>query len=122
VTESDIESRIADEIEKRLAPFFRRLEEHLSKPEQGYFGVPEAAAYVSCSGKSIRRAIKKGELACSNIGGDRRRAIRIDRKDLDVWMERLRLKQGETKSARQSLVDKFFPKKASPRSPNPTTA
>jgi hypothetical protein len=107
------EERIAIAVEKRLTPLLRKLEEALEQSSQEWFSITRAAKWTGLSAKHIRRAIKHGELLCSDaaLEGAARPTYRIARSHLTAWLERKQLKQGPAKSARQAQVDEFFPKR-----------
>lgn len=52
-----------------------------------YVTIEDAAAYLSCATKTIRRMITAGELPAYRV----RTAVRIDREDLDRVMRRNRI-------------------------------
>lgn len=54
----------------------------------GYLTVREAADYTGFSTDSLRRRIANGSLTAAHMG----RALRIDIKDLDAWLESLKQK------------------------------
>jgi len=55
--------------------------------EQGLLTVGDVAALAQLSTKTIRRAIDRGDLAASKLGG----RVRIRREDVDDWIERSRI-------------------------------
>ena len=55
--------------------------------EQGLLTVGDVAALAQLSTRTIRRAVVRGDLAASKLGG----RIRIRREDVDDWIERSRI-------------------------------
>lgn len=55
----------------------------MSEPRARYVPISDAAAYLGCTDKTIRRLISAGKLAAFRLG---KRAIRVDRADLDELM------------------------------------
>ncbi len=86
-----------------------RLDRLETKTIQEYLSVEQTAATVGVSTKHVRRAMKRGELPYSNIGTNQRATYRIARHDIQTWMESKRVRHGTVKSARQALVEEFFP-------------
>jgi hypothetical protein len=59
--------------------------------------------------------MKAGELAYSNVGGEKlakRPTYRIARRDIIAWMEANKVRQGPSKTTRQDCVKKWFAPKA----------
>src|SRR5262245_27129203 len=103
---------IVNAIESRLLPIFSRFERRLDGAvSQEYFSIRQAAVYTGLSGKSIRRAVRKGMLPCSNPMGGKRATLCIARKDLDTLMLNTRLKQGPARVERDVLVGEVFGRK-----------
>jgi excisionase family DNA binding protein len=63
--------------------------------------IEQAADWLQVSTKTIRRYIEAGSLPAVNLGG---RAIRIQRKDLDAWLETRRIEPG-TSLHRQARLE-----------------
>jgi excisionase family DNA binding protein len=106
-----IRAHICDIVKQELLPLLKMFRPTQNSAEQEYFSIEETAFITGLSGKHIRRAIKRGELLCSNMGGSRRPTYRIAKKDIAAWVEQHRLKHGPSKSERQALVRECFGKK-----------
>ena len=55
----------------------------------GFLTIKEAAEYSGFSTNSLRRRIASKQLTAARMG----RALRVDVKDLDAWMESLKQRQ-----------------------------
>ena len=109
MSEQTQEQRIAAEVERRIAALLeKKVEALLARPQREYLSIKEAAALCGVSTKHIRRAIKSGELPCSNVGGKKRATYRIARQAIAAWMEANRVKACQSKSQRDSLVEQYF--------------
>jgi hypothetical protein len=82
------------------------------RPATAYVSIAGAAAYTGLSEKHIRRAVKRGDLACSNTGGPGRPTYSIALKDIDAWMEAHRVRRAPPRSERDALVEQFFGKRS----------
>lgn len=102
------EDRIVESLKEKLLPL-------LSASLQRYLSIEQAASYAGLSTKHIRRAVKREELPCSNVGGSKRPTYRIDRQHIDAWMDARRVRQAPKKSERDALVEKYFGKKKTGR-------
>jgi hypothetical protein len=102
-----LEALIGQVIEEKFADLMKKL---LEMPPQEWLEVKDVARVTGLSSKHILRAIKRGELICSNpaLAGAKKPTYRIARKHLDTWMERCQVKQGPVKSVRQAGVKEFF--------------
>jgi len=87
------------------------FEQALQRAQLAYLSIEQAASLTGLSTKHIRRAVKKGELACSNVGGEKRPTYRIPRDAIEGWMRANRVRQAPTKSERDALVDRYFGKR-----------
>ena len=56
-------------------------------PEQRWFTVDEAAEYLRCSSQTIRSAMHRGDLRCSQLGPEGSPYL-LDRLDIDRFLER----------------------------------
>jgi hypothetical protein len=109
--DNNFREHIGDVVKQVLVSFLNTYRETKRSAEQEYFSIEDTASITGLSGKHVRRAIKRGELLCSNVGSSRRPTYRIAKKDIAAWFEQRRLKQGPAKSERQALVQQFFGKK-----------
>lgn len=99
-----------DEIKERL----ERIEEKLTQPssEEGpeWLSIKAAAQMTGLSQSHIRRAVKSGRLAASNVGSEFHPIWRISRADLRVWMLEQRIENRIPPRAElQELVRKHLP-------------
>jgi excisionase family DNA binding protein len=78
---------------------------------QEWLSIQETATMLGVSTKHIRRAIKQGSLACSNVGGTARPTYRIARVAIAKWMDDNRVKTMPTRTERDAVADEFFSKK-----------
>lgn len=102
-----------DERLEEVTKLLLRIERDLLVSQQGYLTIRQAAAFTGLSTKHIRRAMTRGELVCYDAGlGTKRKVIRIARKDIVAWMESRQVRQAPAKVERDSLVERFFPKKS----------
>ena len=86
LSSADIGHHVQAMLERLLEPIVEELKNRLEMPPQELFSIRQAAALTGLSYKHIRRAVKKGELSCSNLGGDKRPTLRIARRDIDAWV------------------------------------
>jgi excisionase family DNA binding protein len=107
---TDAQGPAWDRVKEFLNRLEKKLELSLEQPRQDWFGIEQVAAMTGLSSKHIYRAIKKGELACSNVGGEKRPTYRIAREAVARWMEANRVRQAPAKSGREALVDRYFGK------------
>src|SRR5262245_35172787 len=99
--------------QEELALCLDQLRRELGRPEKAYFTIREAMAYTGLSRKHIGRAVKRGELSCSNVAteGAKKPTYRIARRNLDAWMEANAMKQAPAKRQRDALAEKYFGKR-----------
>jgi putative molybdopterin biosynthesis protein len=62
-----------------------------SRKEQRLLNVEEAAGYLGITSWTVRRLVWRGELPSVPVG----RCVRIDRKDLDDFIQRQKSRNGE---------------------------
>jgi excisionase family DNA binding protein len=108
-----IENRVEAVVERLLSPLLAGVVAEIKKQfeiPQEWFSVKQAAVLTGLSSKHIRRAIKRGELLCSDMAleGATKPTYRIARTHLATWMERCQLRQGPMRSARDAVADEFF--------------
>lgn len=78
---------------------------------QEYFSLKQAATMTGMSTKHITRAIKAGELVCSNMSkGGARPTYRIHRSAIDTWMKSFEPNMGPSREQVSDLEAKYFPK------------
>jgi excisionase family DNA binding protein len=83
-----VETTESVELLKRVLDRLEQVGTLTARPEQVYFTVREAAEFVRCEHKLIRRHIWDGTLPASNIGSNDGPDYRISRADLGQWMEK----------------------------------
>ena len=103
--------RIEATLERLLRPHVERLGKQLDMPAPAFFSVRGAASFTGLSAKHIRRALKRGEFPCSNVGGDKRATLRIARRDIEDWFQAHRVNQCPRKAERDALSDSYFAKR-----------
>jgi hypothetical protein len=93
------------EQQQQILEGMNELKTHLSRPEQEWFSVKQAAAYLGVNVKSIRRAIKQ-DLPASNLARpDAKKALcRISRKDLNEWAQKRRVRLSSTPADNNELL------------------
>lgn len=87
-----------------------KLLEAQVKTAAEWLSVAQVAEISGLSDTTVRRAIGRGELAASNMGGERRPVWRIAQQELAAWME---MKRGGTKAVPpggelDDLVKRYF--------------
>jgi excisionase family DNA binding protein len=100
--------QVKDALKQVLVPMLEGLKQ---VPPQECFSIRQAAVLMGLSPKHIRRAVQKGELGCSNVGGEKRSTLRITRRDIDAWLDATRIKHAPARPQRDALVEKYFPKR-----------
>ncbi len=108
-----IENRVEAAVERLLSPLLAGVTAEIKKRleiPQEWCSVKQASVLTGLSSKHIRRAIKRGELLCSDMAleGASKPTYRIARTHLAAWMERCQLRQGPVRSARDAVADEFF--------------
>jgi excisionase family DNA binding protein len=103
-----LEQRVEAVLERLLLPVMDMVRKRLEMPPQEWFSIEETAALTGLSPKHIRRAIKRRQLQCSNVGGEKRPTYRIARNQIEAWMAANVVKQAPPKSERDELVEKYF--------------
>ena len=84
----------------------------LDESDLGWCSVKRAAILAEASQKHIRRAMQCGKLEYSDISlSDGRPTYRISRLDLVKWIKERKVKRSPETTARNELVDKYFPKR-----------
>lgn len=94
----------------RIDEAVSRLVEHAQETCQGWLSIRQAASITGLSTSHVRRAVRRGELAASNVGSGGHAIWRIARADLASWME---TKKGGTavvppRGQLDGLVDRYF--------------
>ena len=97
-------------LEEQVIPLLRKLEEKLSGRLPEWLPINEDAACMGLEAKHVRRAIKRGDLSCSNVGHGKRPVYRIAKSDLDAWVQARKLERAPLRAARSTLVDEVFGK------------
>jgi hypothetical protein len=103
-----LEVRVETTLERLFRPLLDRLAAKVEKPPQEWYSVQQTAAITGLSPKHIRRAIRRGELSCSDLGSGKRSMPRVARQDIENWFKANRLKQAPSKSERDALADHYF--------------
>ena len=88
--EVQLEERIAQAVEERIALMLEKLKAALEKPPQEWFSIKGAAALTDLSPDHIRRHVTAGMLPVSNLGTFEKPLYRIHRKDIEEWMSKRR--------------------------------
>ncbi|MDB5342472.1 MAG: hypothetical protein JWP89_849 [Schlesneria sp.] len=96
------------EIIQRLVSEVAELRAILVDSQTEYLSPQAAARCTGLSTKHIGRAIKVGELACSNVGYGKRPLPRIAISELRSWMESKLVVNCAIEKERKSLVEKHF--------------
>lgn len=109
-------TRPRDEVAEALARIEQRLdriEALLAKAPAGqeWLSIKQAAHASGLSQTHLRRAVRAGRLAASNVGTQAHPIWRIARADLAGWMEENRVQSPLPSSPElRELVQRYFPK------------
>lgn len=108
-------SQLAEQQEgfgKQQREMSERLNDALSRLQQGCLTIAEAAEYIGVSRKHIRRLVQQCKLPCSDVRteGAKKAALRITKHHIDAFLENCRPRQTTSKKERDALVEKYFGK------------
>jgi excisionase family DNA binding protein len=93
-----------------LRAFLQKIEQLVSRPAQRYLSIKDAAAYTGLSTDWIRDHIKVHRtLPAANVGTLDRPVYRLDREDLDAFMQRLKAGPADRTAARSEQEVPFSP-------------